>query len=173
MPKGPKRRRERGLGKQKYNHHTAVPPGGLTETSPSRHTVAVLKVLQREMDCLLKTSRNGSPWRPWQAIRAFLLRVFLVVRVRSEVSSIQQERGIRSICPYNLEKAHLEFRFYSTSSRVQHKVSKPGGINEIPVEVFEAVASKGCGLGRLSGKVLFKLPIPIPCGKYEFSKPCP
>lgn len=72
-----------------------------------------------------------------------------------------------------VEKAHLEFRFYSTSSRVQHKVSKPGGINEIPVEVFEAVASKGCGLGRLSGKVLFKLPIPIPCGKYEFSKPCP
>lgn len=110
MPKGPKRRRERGLGKRKYNHHTAIPPGGLTETSTSRHTVAVLKVLQREMDCLLETSRNGSPWRPWQAIRAFLLRVFLVIRVRSEVSSIQQERGIRSICPYILGKAHLEFQ---------------------------------------------------------------
>lgn len=65
MPKEPERR-ERGLGKPKYNHHTALPSGGLTESSHFNHVVAVVKVLQRdatggvgqEGDFLLETSRH-------------------------------------------------------------------------------------------------------------------
>lgn len=81
--------------------------------------------------------------------------------------------GLRSTAGWWWRKLIWSSDFIPQAVGYQHKASKPGGINEIPVEVFEAVASKGCGLGRLSGKVLFKLPIPIPCGKYEFSEPCP